>query len=675
MGKINKKIGRIGVICLFLTIVNMYIIPLIILHDDTVALFENLPFAIGLDSISGVPRSNAVQLVLWDAEDLIKAAMVWICGLGGIVQILIHALYKKNEKSKKEFMFWAALAAYVPIFLAGAIYGYIYICFGGMLLQPVYAAAGRFFANLMSGKYKGKKPQIGDILFALICAAISVWLCFSQVNISKWEILDVDLFYIDKMVYAVVGVFAAAAVYSRMTEFEYFTDAFAKAASLVYFIFMPVGLFCSDTYDNSEIVEIILYNIPVLLLLYIYSAVLGVIAGYILRILKFGGEEMTAKVPFLKRVKTVFTAVCIIALLIGGIKVYNKYRYRFCRLDTNVWQELNVNEDDIYMLEVSDGSAADTLHEGVFTTDKAAIHGFAEAAAGEKCADTDDFPYESHEGKGYRVIAYDKNFEQLFYISMYSRSAGELYISRGSEENEDYDFFFIPDQYYGAATMADTYTDIVKNAPIGNEEKKSIIKNTIMNYDYLEIRDRLLETTKFEKDEKIRYMQNDEIGDIIYFFSTDSDSDVRLEAAKLLGMWRYDWSILYLGKLIHDDEAEVRAEACYSLGMVIEPNERELVGELYIAMLKDPYPKARFCAALAWGSGVKEVWGRTETAVKSRQDEAIRLFEEEQDPLYKLGYACALVKMGNEEYRAEAEKLLENIEDEDIRNKAENYLR
>ena len=34
MGKINKKIGGIGVICLFLTIVNMYIIPLIILRDN-----------------------------------------------------------------------------------------------------------------------------------------------------------------------------------------------------------------------------------------------------------------------------------------------------------------------------------------------------------------------------------------------------------------------------------------------------------------------------------------------------------------------------------------------------------------------------------------------------------------------------------------------------------------
>ncbi len=671
MGKFFKKIGKKEALFVFMCIFNMYIIPVYMERDI----------------FAGWMKPEAVYVMM--------LPMLWMCGLGGIVQIILTAVYEFLSEKKSDSALWISLVCAVPLMLF-APFGFMYVpyfyeyCVTPALfyLMPMYAAAGMWFGRLLSGWYKGVKQfysadkiYIGTLVFV---SAVSLFYGLS--------------FEINFAVYLAAAVlFAASIFYSRLSDFEYLTDRLARAMTAAFLLFMPLGY--ADFANRNIFVS---YNSPHKIdfkSLSEYSAnaaaiavgiaALGVLIGYYLRIMKLGGNEQPVKrTVILKRAAFFVMAAGVYFLAVKAVNFYNEYKYWFAKSNVSVWDSLETDENDIFMLEMVDlrYSNSDESQNTMYTADKNAIGDFVFRVNMEYgIEDYDSSGLKRKECMGYKVTAYDKNYNKLFILRMDSYGKGVLEISDGYGDNMH--LLLIPDQYYGKQpTKHDVYRSIIYSHRLKEKERKELISKTHENNNYTVILNDTYNSGDFTDEEKLALIGSPDTSLVILCnISKDGNAEIRKAAAKALGRPEYSGSWSARDRLIRlsRDVPPVRASAYESLSSY---PYYEVIKLLYEKSKTEEDEKARFYAIISWSSAIKQHFDERSDGWlfeysagfytnRNYQPKyaAERLIKEESE-VCKLAWYCALVTLGKEEYKAEGKALYEKIQDEEIKEKAKGIL-
>ena len=415
-------------------------------------------------------------------------------------------------------------------------------------------------------------------------------------------------------------------------------------------------------------------------------AAVGVLIGYYLRIMKLGGNEQPVKrTVILKRAAFFVMAAGIYFFVVKAVNFYNEYKYWFAACEVNVWESLETDENDIFMLEMVDlGYGYSDETQKTYTVDKDAIFEFVNEVKKEYATEYGS-GLQRKECMGYKVTAYDKNYNKLFILRMDSHGKGVLEISDGYGDNMH--LLLIPDQYYGKQpTKHDVYRSIIYSHRLKGKERKELISKTHENNNYTEILNDTYNSGDFTDEEKLALIGSPDTSLVILCnISKDGNADIRKAAAKALGRPEYSGSWSARDRLIRlsRDVPPVRASAYESLSSY---PYYEVIKLLYEKSKTEEDEKARFYAIISWSSAIKQHFDERSdgwlfeygAGLYTNRDyqpkyAAERLVKEESE-VCKLAWYCALATLGKEEYKAEGKALYEKIQDEEIKEKAKGIL-
>ena len=135
-------------------------------------------------------------------------------------------------------------------------------------------------------------------------------------------------------------------------------------------------------------------------------------------------------------------------------------------------------------------------------------------------------------------------------------------------------------------------------------------------------------------------------------------------------------SYWYLKNLANDENAAVRGAAYHALG---EISHTDAAKTLFGAMLSEKDEKAKFYAIIAWAKAEKNFAADKEKIQGGAYFDPMEYIKtryngENLRDTEKLACACALVRLGEEEYRAKANELIGKITDEEIKEAARRDL-
>ena len=665
MGKFFKKIGKKEVLFVFMCIFNMYIIPVYFNRELLLSWFRGEPYI--------------------DTVYIMSLVLTWICGLGGIVQIILTAVYEFLSKKREDTALWISLACAVPLlaFTPFVLKYDFYAAPALFYLMPVYTAAGIWLGRLVSGHYKGVKQfYLTDSIYIGSLALLA--LVFTHCIVNQRNIEKISGF-------VPLAVLVFSVLYSRFADFEYMTERLARAMTAAYLFFMPCGtaLFYRE-YDTSEFEYFTSFKYEAnAAAIAVGIAAVGVLIGYYLRIMKLGGNEQPVKrTVILKRAAFFVMAAGVYFLAVKAVNFYNEYKYWFAKSNVSVWDSLETDENDIFMLEMVDlrYSNSDESQNTMYTADKNAIRDFVFRVNMEYgIEDYDSSGLKRKECMGYKVTAYDKNYNKLFILRMDSYGKGVLETSDGYGDNMH--LLLIPDQYYGKQpTKHDVYRSIIYSHRLKEKERKELISQTHENNNYTEILNDTYNSGDFTDEEKLALIGSPDTSLVILCnISKDGNAEIRKAAAKALGRPEYSgsWSARdRLLRLVYDFPP-VRASAYESLSSY---PYYEVIKLLYEKSKTEEDEKARFYAIISWSSAIKQHFDERSDGWlfeysagfytnRNYQPKyaAERLIKEESE-VCKLAWYCALVTLGKEEYKAEGKALCEKIQDEEIKEKAKGIL-
>ena len=652
MGKILKKFSKTDGIYIILSIVNMYIIPFVllwvILNKAELQLYIRKLYDIGIST------------------NIFNTAGLYFLGCGGIVQAILTALYEKHKKENNETALWIMVLLSVPLVLCGFL-TYLHhdtvanevAALAGPVAVPVFAAAGMWLGRLAAGKYKGiKQFDLSDKIFTGISVLLFGLYCLNMfANLP----FDVETGFV-----CILFIFGlACAAYSRFSDFEYLTDKLVRAVVTGFVVFLPCGAVYRilSNITNMQLGDKYYENMQYVMLaapLAAVAAFIGVLTGYYLRIMKVGGDGILKKIPFSKKVKGFFKAAAIFAAVICILYIYAQNRYWFSRKNVNVWDVMGIDENDIYALRVEKEHKTDFFDDmdnddAVITVDRAAIHKIVEtlkAEKGTRCAFTDN----KKDCEPFYIYACDKDRKVLFEISVDTHWCGEYWVNWDMVHGyvgylylQKYANILIPAQYYGKQpTKGDFYYNTAKKAKLKGEDREKFINDSLNSQYYLIM---YYGCDPDNKDPKVRAAVADLLGTDT--FTAEEDDNY--------GYWS-------LRALVDDEDENVKSKAFISLGNY---KREDAMTRLYGAVNTETNEKTRFCAILGYAESI--------FINEKNGDDARKYFKTMADNadnsiFDRLASFCALVRLGEEEYRDEIEILLDNIEDEEIKTEVRRFL-
>ena len=666
MRKILKNFCKKDILYAILSVANMYILPYILYLMFFKKLMGSLAY--------GGP-----------IEDFCDFCFLMS---GCIMQFVLTALYERRKSEKNNTALWLTVLLSVPLAVEMIIYFVEedtlmneLILISSVAAAPVCAAAGMWFGRFISGKYKGEKRfYAADKIFIGISVLLAAFYCLNIYFNNPPESYNDENFSYIILIFGIVCV-----LYSRFSEFEYLAEKLVRAMVTGFIAFMPCGFLYRILLEMSNLshysyyyAEDVLFAAP----LAAAAAFIGVMTGYYLRIMKHGGDDTVKKIPFIKRVKTVLTAAVVLGALIGGIKLYADNKYWLCKTDTNLWELTGANEDDIYLMRLELDSAND--QEVHLTVDKKAINDIVSVMKKENGA-RNVRPYNSPWDDGYGLTAYDKNGVKIFAANVSRYGIDTVYVHfYGEKRKEECEELFIPAQYYQKEpTKYGEYLEPIKAGEMSAEEKIAFMHREAKHladcmdafwgagYDY-------------PTDKNGNRLTSEDLYCITDFcedFASDKNSSVRKAFAETLDEYREQYDryfdiSFYLFGMLKDKDAGVRAAAYRAYGN-IEENGTD--APLFNAILTEDDIKARFFAVTAWANAVKNNENENSgipggAYIDPAEWIKNRYNGENTDDTEKLACACALVRLGEEEYRNEIEILLENIKDEEIKTEARRCL-
>ena len=623
---------------------------------------------------------------------------MWLCSVGGILQILLTAGYEyfacKRERKRDDTALWLLLSVMLPVMLLLPFDFYcelfedvlvIPVTAGVFLAAPLLSAAGIWLGRLAAGKYKGiKKFYKTDIVYIVLSIALA-GVCWAFIYKNS-QMTGFDSFSDVTELYIPALYFVLAVLYGRFSEFEYMQERLARAMTVGALAFMP----CGFAYYNYEYVGRLHWKFEIDGLIHYtaYAAVIasgialaGVVFGYFLRIMKLGGDEPRIKKPLVKRLMPPVIAVLTIALLAGGIKIYQRYRYYFNNRSVALWDMLETNEEDIFLVDFIYWENT-CEPQRLLSIDRETIHGIAQAVKSEKTVKRDYFPMKNKEGEGYTLNVYNDKYEFLFGLDMYSLMVGELYTNVGEEHEGDR--LFIADQYYGREpSKAKQYREIMLKGKISDREKSELLLDEGETDYYDGLSKEIFCERSRTTEEKRAILKKDRVpGQILMLLIDDEDPQIRLDTVVRAGYLMADTG--YLGWCVQevlmtaaeDEDVRVRAEAYKLLGCYYGD---EMLQKLFARVNDEPDETARFYAIYAWGMCARYnfdggsrphvvnykngIWANYDFHINFAEER----FQNETSDICKLAYACVLQGFGRDEYTAAAGQLYQKTDNTQIK--------
>ena len=554
-----------------------------------------------------------------------------MCGLGGFVQFIAAVICEISGKKAGERKLWISMIVLLPLlifaicfnFTSDADFMLLLAAFSAVCIQLVCVSAGMWVGRLSAGRCRDKKQFYIEDKFYMASILITAALFVINYSISN-----------DK-VYTGVAIVVLSAVYGFFSGFDYVQDKLVRAMMTTYMIFCAVALYLvigKKTESDIDAAVVFAYIAAVSAML----SAMGVLIGYYLRIMKFGGDKEYSAEERKNTIKRCFAALflAIIAVIVINIRFF---LYR----QVSVWDCLGVDENDIKAIEFNTDAVYTEQSETYFTIHKEGIKQITDILKTEKGAKIPSYsvPYKKWI-TGYSLKAYDDKGEELFNVSM--SYEGELL----TDTSDEWGNFILPLQYYGLSEIKKSeYERTIKNAvPAKTEEKVEYIKGM-----YTDV------PRGFSR------------------FAVDKDKAVRLAAIEKLGECEKNYEVTDILKMTvfyHDDD--VRA-AVYKV-LAKQYMAADAADLRYIA--DNEYDeKYRFFAMnyLAEKIAAYDQWYN-----EWKDDAFIYIHGKYMNALTdldKLTYTCAMVNLGKVNYAQEAEELLARIPDTDEYADIRNYAR
>ena len=448
MKSLLKNFGKNDWAYIVLSIVNMYIIPMIFMWN--------------------YPKDTIQYLNYYEIyADLGELPRLWFCGIGGILQVILIAIYEKSKEVKNDKALWLTLVLLIPNFITGIVWiiddPQNYNSQTGITM--LYTAPMLAETGMWIGRENKKRFYKADINFIAGSIILSAAFCIMAIMREPYYSLNNALF-----IYIPLAFLVLCVLYGRFSEFEYIAGRLARAMAVGFIVFMPCGI---EWYISEFIIrrtserfkspftvgvtDIVLFS-ALSAAFAVSVALVGVLVGYYLRIMKFGGENKPEKLS----VKKILVSIVITAIIISLLITYSENRYWFYRKNANIWDIVNVSEDDIYMIRVGN-DMYDVYDDSVITKDRTAIHKIVEVLKNERGIKNERlYSYDGYAELFY-VNAYDKDYNKLFSVVTGS-NRGYYFLSwNGQKETSilgdgykctTYDLkddctLLIPAQYYG----------------------------------------------------------------------------------------------------------------------------------------------------------------------------------------------------------------------------------
>ncbi len=476
-------------------------------------------------------REQGIRILIFWADDI----RAWINGYGCFAFMLGAAAYgyfceKTVNKGLKDGAVWLYILAVLP-YIAVRLIITVKDLESGIsavdnYMPLIFAGTGEWLGRRAAGKNKGERLFYkADIAYI---AAAALLLGFAAVLAARANLADNNLYF------AAVGLLIISVFYGLLSEFEYVQENFVRAViSVSFLVTLFSGIYFFNTEEYAENLKDLFAAYTTVLFVPSFIVTLGVVTGYYLRIMCFGGDREYTQ----RDVKKLLIKCGIAVAVIEAVPICIEVRFRFCRQE-NICELVGLELSDAAMVAVR---GYDNFYSSM---DRDCVQKVIAALREEKGVnvrtlpekESDSFEVLLLDSKGHIVLDWDMVFK------------GELEIHDGEGSGRVFRFV-LPKQYYAdKSTAADKYLNIVKNArPQTTKEKIDFINSidfeecnvynlNIFLREYVNDEEHAVRLALAEKfSQPDAYYPDD---DLLSEFLSDEDKDIRRQI--YMGLYKHD---------------------------------------------------------------------------------------------------------------------------------------